>query len=152
MALAALGLWLGLALGARDFLTAAVVLPATRLVQWVDALPQHVLWAAAVMLGAVAGFVALSRLTPERPVSRDAPLSPARSARQALADDIRAAETSPTARRLVAARLDRIAALLGVPPDPELSQTAGPGYRTNLTRALDALERRVEGTPEGNDR
>lgn len=160
--LAAAGLWLGLTFGARDLLTAAVVVPLARLLQVVDALPQNVVWGAAVAVGAAAGFLALWWPAPAPPPAPGAPPPPP-TLRDALAATIRAAETSRTARRELAERLTRIAALLRLPADalpswvPEdaaaddrgLDAPAVPreGYRARLARALDALERCAEGPP-----
>jgi hypothetical protein len=139
------GLWVGLTLGAGELLTAAVVMPVARLIQAVQAIPQHWIWGAAAVLGASVGFVALRRSASTRPSPPDSQPRPPRSPREVLVDAIRAAETSPTAQKEMAARLARVAALLRAPPEVLSPPTGDLSYCIYLTQALDALEQHAEG-------
>ena len=169
VALSAIGLCLGLMLGTGMLPAAAIIEPVMRLLARLDAFPRAAVWSVVAAAGAGAGFLALagSRLTGPPP-PEPSRLSP--GPRQALGEVIRAAESSPTARSDLAARLLAVAAVLraplhevpragredaacdGRPDTPALRAVlqACPGvppggYRPRLAQALTELEAHAEG-------
>lgn len=140
-----------------------------RLAGWLDALPRMPVVVAIAGIGAIAGYIALAGLRWDRAPSGEPPVRPP-GRREALAELIRAAETSPTARRVLAARLREVAAAFrAAPPALPVGGQEGvedgrppaasaldavlqtcPGvpareYRARLAQALDELEARAEG-------
>ncbi len=169
VALSAIGMCLGLVSGIRVLPAAAIVDPVMRLLARLDALPRAVVWSVAAAAGAGAGFLALAGLGRTGPPPPQ-PSHPSPGPREALGEVIRAAESSPTARSDLAARLLPVATVLGAPlheafmadrggvPDDGRPETpalpvvlrACPGvppggYRSRLAQALTELETRAEG-------
>ncbi|HSW09452.1 MAG TPA: hypothetical protein VLK32_00930 [Bacillota bacterium] len=121
-----------------------------RLAGWLDALPRMPVVVAIAGIGAIAGYIALAGLRWDRAPSGEPAVRPP-GRREALAELIRAAETSPTARRVLAARLREVAAAFrAAPPALDAVLQTCPGvpareYRARLAQALDELEARAEG-------
>jgi hypothetical protein len=171
MALSAIGLCLGLLLGTEVLPAVTIIEPLTHLLALLDGFPREAMWWSVVAAGAGAVSLALAGLRRTEPLSPDKPSCPSSPGPlQALGAVIRAAESSPTARRNLAARLLPVAAALrahaaevpmancgGMPdgrwPEDSALQAvlqACPGvppgcYRARLAQALTELEADAKG-------
>ncbi len=121
-----------------------------RPVAWLDALPRALVWSAVVAAGAAAGCLALAGWRPTAPPPPEHP-DPCPDPLEALGEVIRAAESSPTARSDLAARLLQ-AAVVFWPPPRDAAQGPVPDAWWHDAPALDAVLGACPGVPPGDYR